>query len=97
MPIVIKEELTPADLAFVDSHHDFFPELDAHPGAARLYPQDGMMAHVIGYTGEISEEELDSRRVRQAQTRRGDRQIRHRAAVQRHADGRGRPEARGGG
>src|ERR1019366_9173810 len=28
-PIIIKEELTPADLAFVDSHRDpeFFPEL----------------------------------------------------------------------
>jgi penicillin-binding protein 2 len=26
----------------------------------RLYPQNGMMAHVIGYTGEISEPELDN-------------------------------------
>lgn len=26
VPIVIKEELTPGDLAFVDSHRDFFPE-----------------------------------------------------------------------
>ena len=26
-PIVLKEELTPADLSFVDSHRDFFPEL----------------------------------------------------------------------
>ena len=26
----------------------------------RLYPQNGMAAHVIGYTGEISEQELDS-------------------------------------
>ena len=25
----------------------------------RLYPQNGMLAHVIGYTGEISEQELD--------------------------------------
>ena len=27
VPIKIKDELTPADLAFVDSHRDFFPEL----------------------------------------------------------------------
>ena len=27
VPIAIKDELTPADLAFVDSHRDFFPEL----------------------------------------------------------------------
>ncbi|HJT87873.1 MAG TPA: penicillin-binding protein 2, partial [Bryobacteraceae bacterium] len=60
VPIVIKEELTPADLAFVDSHHDFFPELVLIQGQRRLYPQNGMLAHVIGYTGEISEDELDS-------------------------------------
>ena len=60
MPIVIKEELTPADLAFVDSHHDFFPEMVLIQAQRRLYPQNGMLAHVIGYTGEISEQELDS-------------------------------------
>jgi penicillin-binding protein 2 len=59
-PIVIKEELSPADLAFVDSHRDFFPELELINAQRRLYPQDGMMAHVIGYTGEVSEEDLDS-------------------------------------
>jgi penicillin-binding protein 2 len=59
VPIVIKEELSPADLSFVASHHDFFPELVLIQAQRRLYPQNGMMAHVIGYTGEISEEELD--------------------------------------
>jgi penicillin-binding protein 2 len=58
-PIVLKEELTTADLAFVDSHRDFFPELLVIQAQSRLYPQNGMLAHVIGYTGEISEEELD--------------------------------------
>jgi penicillin-binding protein 2 len=60
VPIVVKEELTPADLAFVDSHRDFFPEMVLIQAQRRLYPQNGMLAHVIGYTGEISEEELDS-------------------------------------
>jgi penicillin-binding protein 2 len=60
VPIVIKEELTPADLSFVDSHHDFFPELVLIQAQRRLYPQNGMLAHVIGYTGEVSEDELDS-------------------------------------
>jgi penicillin-binding protein 2 len=58
-PIVLKEEVTPADLAFVDSHQDFFPELVVISAQPRLYPQNGMLAHVIGYTGEISEQELD--------------------------------------
>jgi penicillin-binding protein 2 len=60
VPIIIKEELSPSDLAFVDSHHDFFPEMVLIPSQRRLYPQNGMLAHVLGYTGEISEQELDS-------------------------------------
>ena len=60
VPIVIKEELTPGDLAFVDSHHEFFPEMVLIQAQRRLYPQNGMLAHVIGYTGEVSEAELDA-------------------------------------
>jgi len=60
IPIKIKDELSPADLAFVASHRDFFPELVEIEAQHRLYPQNGMLAHVIGYTGEISEAELDS-------------------------------------
>ena len=60
--IIIKEELTPAELSFVESHRDpeFFPEMSLIHSQRRLYPQNGMAAHVIGYTGEISEQELDS-------------------------------------
>lgn len=57
--VTIKDELTSADLAFVDSHHDFFPELVLIQTPRRLYPKNGTLAHVIGYTGEISEQELD--------------------------------------
>jgi penicillin-binding protein 2 len=59
VPIVIKDELSPADLAFVNSHQDFFPEMVLIQAQRRMYPQNGMLAHVIGYTGEISEQELD--------------------------------------
>ncbi len=61
-PIIVKEELTPEDLAFVESHRDAdtFPELSLIPAQRRLYPADGMAAHVIGYVGEISGDELDS-------------------------------------
>ncbi len=60
--IVVKEELTPADLAFVESHRDaeFYPEMELINAQKRLYPQNGMAAHVIGYTGQISDAELDS-------------------------------------
>jgi penicillin-binding protein 2 len=61
-PIIIKEELTPADLAFVDSHRDpeTFPEMELIQSQRRLYPDSGVLAHMIGYTGEISEAELDN-------------------------------------
>lgn len=60
-PLIIKEELTPAELAFVESHRDpeTFPEMELITSQRRLYPENGILAHVIGYTGEISESELD--------------------------------------
>ncbi|MBK9171044.1 MAG: penicillin-binding protein 2 [Bryobacterales bacterium] len=60
-PIRIKEELTRAELAFVEAHRDeeFFPEMEVIHAQRRLYPRDQLAAHLIGYTGEISEAELD--------------------------------------
>jgi len=61
-PIIIKEELTPQDLAFVDAHRDrdTFPEMSMIRAQRRLYPENGIAAHVVGYVGEISEGELDN-------------------------------------
>ncbi len=61
IPLVIKEELTPGELAFVESHRDpdTFPELDLIVAQRRLYPKDGLAAHVVGYVGEISDVELN--------------------------------------
>jgi len=60
-PIMIKDELTPAELAFVESHKDpdTFPELEVIHVQRRLYPRDGLAAHAIGYVGEVSESELN--------------------------------------
>ena len=61
-PIMIKDELTPAELAFVESHKDpdTFPELEVIHVQRRLYPRDGLAAHAIGYVGEVSEAELNT-------------------------------------
>ena len=61
-PIKIKDALSLGELAFVDSHRDAgtFPEMELVRAQPRLYPANGMLAHVIGYTGEISEGELDN-------------------------------------
>jgi len=59
--IVIKDELTRDEMAWVESHRDpsAFPEMEVIKSWRRLYPQDGYAAHAIGYVGEISESELD--------------------------------------
>ena len=61
-PIVIKEDLTPADLAFVEAHRDMetFPEMELIHAQRRLYPRDGLAAHAIGYVGEVNEAELNT-------------------------------------
>lgn len=60
--IIIKDQLTRDDIAFVESHRDpnTYPEMELIQAWRRQYPQDGFAAHVIGYVGEISESELDS-------------------------------------
>src|SRR2546421_11367449 len=60
-PIVIKEELTTAEVAFVEAHRDpeFFPEMEVFHSQKRLYPQNEVAAHMVGYTSEISDKELD--------------------------------------
>ncbi len=62
VPIPIKEELTQAELTFVESHWDsaFFPELEVVEAQKRLYPQHETAAHVLGYLGEVSEAELNT-------------------------------------
>ena len=61
-PISLKDNLSLGELAFVDSHRDAgtFPEMEVIQVPARVYPANGMLAHAIGYTGEISETELDN-------------------------------------
>jgi penicillin-binding protein 2 len=62
VPVVIKQDLTPSELAFVESHRDAdtFPEMDLVPKQSRLYPHAGVAAHMIGYVGEVSENDLNS-------------------------------------
>ena len=62
VPLLIKQDLTPEDIAFVESHRDAdtFPEMEVVQNQRRLYPRNGLAAHAIGYVGEVSEQDLDS-------------------------------------
>ena len=58
-PMFLKEDITPDELAFIESHKNELPELDTIMVHRRLYPKNGFMAHVIGYVGEVSEDMLN--------------------------------------
>src|SRR6202046_1696191 len=58
-PILLKEDITPDDLAFIDAHRNELPELDTIMAHRRLYPRNGFMAHLIGYVGEVTEDMLN--------------------------------------
>jgi penicillin-binding protein 2 len=62
VPLMVKQDLSPSEISFVDSHRDAntFPEMELIHNQRRLYPRDGLAAHVIGYVGEVSDQELNS-------------------------------------
>src|SRR5256712_1979761 len=61
-PIYLKDDITPDELAFIESHRNELPELDTIMAHRRLYPRNGFIAHLIGYVGEVSEEMLNQPR-----------------------------------
>src|SRR5579859_2917489 len=61
-PIPIKEDVSADEQAFIEAHRNELPELETIEEERRLYPRDGFAAHLIGYVGEVSEEDLNQAR-----------------------------------
>ena len=59
-PIPLKQDITPDEQAFIEAHRNELPELETLDEQRRLYPRDGFAAHLIGYVGEVSEQDLNS-------------------------------------
>src|ERR1700761_3635453 len=59
-PIPIKQDISPDEQAFIEAHRNELPELETIDMERRLYPRDGFAAHLIGYVGEVSEEDLNN-------------------------------------
>jgi penicillin-binding protein 2 len=59
-PIVIKPEASPADIAFIESHRADIPVLEMLMVHRRRYPHGGFMAHVSGYVGEVSADQIEA-------------------------------------
>ncbi len=61
-PIPIKENISADEQAFIEAHRNELPELETIDVERRLYPRDGFASHLIGYVGEVSEEDLNNPR-----------------------------------
>lgn len=57
--MVLKENVTMQDIAWVESHSLEFPELRVEIQPQRFYPLGTTLAHVLGYVGEISPKQLE--------------------------------------
>lgn len=58
--ILIKANATIGDIAWVEAHSLEFPYLQIEQHPQRHYPENGSLAHVLGYVGEISSKQLES-------------------------------------
>jgi penicillin-binding protein 2 len=56
--IKVKEDADPGDISWVEAHAFEHPELRVEQQPQRRYPADGSLAHVLGYVGEVSPEQL---------------------------------------
>ncbi len=57
--MVLKENATIQDITWVESHALEFPELRVELQPQRFYPLGKVLAHVLGYVGEISPKQLE--------------------------------------
>ncbi len=55
---VVASDTTLRNLAFISEHSDAFPGVTCENRTSRIYPFGTLAAHVLGYSGTVSEEEL---------------------------------------
>src|SRR5499433_3732894 len=70
--IQVKQDATQGDIAWVESHNLEFPELRVEQQPQRQYPANGSLAHVLGYVGEISPDQLKQPAVKDKGLKPGD-------------------------
>ena len=58
--IPLKLDITQDEQAFIEAHRNELPELETFDEQRRLYPRDGFAAHLIGYVGDLSAEDLNN-------------------------------------
>lgn len=58
-PIVVKEEAGMEDISIIEAHRRDHPEIQLVPEPLRAYHYGRLAAHLLGYMGEVTEEELE--------------------------------------
>jgi len=59
-PVIIKQDVGIDDISTVEAHRRDHPDIQLAPQPRRLYRYGRIAAHVLGYVGEVSEEEMAS-------------------------------------
>ena len=59
-PFIVKEDVGMEDISIVEAHRADHPEIRLGPEPRRIYNYGKLAAHILGYLGEISREELAS-------------------------------------
>jgi penicillin-binding protein 2 len=57
-PVLLKEDAGMDDISVIEAHRRDHPEIELGPEPRRLYRYGKLAAHVLGYVGEISEQDL---------------------------------------
>jgi penicillin-binding protein 2 len=70
--MVLKENATMADIAWVEAHSVEFPELLVELQPQRFYPLGTVLSHVLGYVGEISPAQLENPEMKEKGFKPGD-------------------------
>jgi penicillin-binding protein 2 len=71
--IVIKQNASPADIAWVETHQGIdHAELRIEQQPQRRYPENGVLAHVLGYVGEVNPKQLEKGDLRKRGLKPGD-------------------------
>lgn len=68
----VKQDASPGDIAWVEAHNLEYPELRVEQQPQRKYPANGSLAHVLGYVGEISPEQLKQQSAKEKGLKPGD-------------------------
>lgn len=70
--ILVKQDANSGDISWVEAHELEFPELRVEQQPQRRYPPDGLLAHVLGYVGEVGAEQLKQQAYKDKNLKPGD-------------------------